>query len=244
MTVFCITQARMNSTRLPGKVLKMITDENLLDMHMTRVARSARVDRHILALAEGDENQILHDHCEKKGYLYSSGSVNDVLLRYVNAAEKFGATDKDTIVRLTSDCPLICPELIDLVIEKHQKSNVDYTNLSLEFFPRGFDVEVFQMSTLKKINQTCHTLAQREHVTLGIYHDNTDYQCQSIISGHPSWHQFRLCVDEMDDLNLIRALTPMLSDWRTADHHEICQRLIENPQIASLNQSVQQHQCF
>ncbi|MCL1036433.1 glycosyltransferase family protein [Shewanella submarina] len=242
MKVICITQARMGSTRLPGKILLPVADSCLLDMHMSRVGRAALVDQHLLAIASGAENAPLVEHCQANGYQYVSGSEQDVLSRFVDAARFAGAEPGDVIIRLTSDCPLICPELIDAVVKAHQQGNADYSYLDLGFHPRGFDTEVFCMATLLAIHEQCHAQPQREHVTLGIYQANSGYRLQNVHQGQEEWHKYRLCVDEADDLTLIRQLVSQLDDWRNADHQQICRLLDSQPELASLNRAVIQKQ--
>lgn len=242
MKVICITQARMGSTRLPGKILLPVADSCLLDMHMSRVGRAQTIDKHVLAIADGDANLPLMAHCQAHGYDYVSGSETDVLGRFVDAAHHAGATEQDLIIRLTSDCPLICPELIDEVIKAHQQNHTDYSHLDLGYHPRGFDTEVFSMSTLLAINETCQTGPQREHVTLGIYQAGSGYRLQSVNLGQQEWHKYRLCVDEVDDLTLVTSLLPLIGDWRQADHQTICAALDEHPEVATLNRAVIQKQ--
>ncbi|QYJ95058.1 cytidylyltransferase domain-containing protein [Shewanella spartinae] len=241
MRVICITQARMGSSRLPGKVLTPIANKPMLEYHIERVAQSHLIDTHIIATTIEDNDQAIADYCHTKQLQCFRGDEQDVLQRFYEAALSVGAEQEDIIIRLTGDCPLICPELIDQAIRKHQTGDpAQYTHISLAFFPRGFDVEVFSMHSLTLAFQHAHTQAQREHVTLFLY-TQPDAQIIPIETGKASWGEFRLCVDEIDDLRLVEQTIQLLGEnWLTADHKTICKLLTDNPELAQINKHVAQ----
>lgn len=241
MRSICITQARMGSSRLPGKVLTPINDRPMLEYHIRRVKQAAMVDTHIIATTTELIDQPIVDYCETNQQPYFCGDEHDVLSRFYHAALKAGATENDIIIRLTGDCPLICPSLIDEAIaQHHQGVPSQYTHISLAYYPRGFDVEVFSMASLTAAYRAATTQPQREHVTLYLY-TKPDALVVPIESGHLTWGQFRLCVDEPDDLRLVEQLLSLLGDnWLNATPEEICTLLLNHPQLAQINTHVAQ----
>ncbi|PCJ50635.1 MAG: acylneuraminate cytidylyltransferase [Gammaproteobacteria bacterium] len=242
MTVICITQARMNSSRLPGKILKKINAIPLIEYHCVRVARSQKVDLHIIATTNSEMDKACVDYCESKNLNYFCGSEKDVLERFYMAAKTFGAANEDLIVRLTADCPLIAPELIDAVITAHQKKqSKTYSRLSLEHFPRGFDVEVFSMSTLRQAYEKSSSEFEREHVTPFMYKPEFSKSVQTITIGDKKWADIRLCVDQLEDFKLLeQLLLHYKNDWQDVKYTAICQYMLANPELMSINAKVQQ----
>ena len=170
MKVICITQARLGSTRLSKKVLLPVAGIPLIDCHMRRVARCETVDRHILATSTKDEDRPLIEFANKNNYRSFAGSEDDVLDRFYQAAIEAGATDDDLVIRLTGDCPLICPEFIDKTVRAHIEANIGgYSCFNLDEYPRGFDTEVFSLALLRQAHEAAKEKFDREHVTLFIY---------------------------------------------------------------------------
>ena len=142
MKIVAIIQARMGSTRLPGKVLKKIVGIPAIEILLLRLGRSELIDEICIATSHNIENDVLSNTVEKLGHRIIRGSENDVLERFWDAAE---ATSADVIVRITGDCPVIDPKLVDKVIKLFLSSNVDYvSNIDPPTFPDGLDVEVFE----------------------------------------------------------------------------------------------------
>ena len=161
--ILAIIQARMGSTRLPGKALKKVKDISLIEILFKRLEKSQLIDKAILATSINQENNILASVVEKLGVDVYRGSENDVLERYYKAAKKY---KPDTIVRITGDCPIIDPILVDSVISLYNSSNVDYvSNIKPPTFPDGLDTEVFSYSALEKAHNEAHKPSDREHVT-------------------------------------------------------------------------------
>ncbi|UCX05361.1 cytidylyltransferase domain-containing protein [Shewanella glacialimarina] len=241
MRVICITQARMGSSRLPGKVLAPINGRPMLEYHIGRVKQSTLVDIHIIATTTESTDQPIVDYCEANQQPYFCGDEHDVLDRFYHAALTAEATDEDIIIRLTGDCPLICPSLIDEAVKQHRQGDMSqYTHISLAYFPRGFDVEVFSMASLLNAYKEATTQPQREHVTLYLY-SKPDAHIVPIETGQLAWGQFRLCVDEQDDLHLVEQLIEHLgNDWLEASPDKICTLLLNNPQLAKINAHVAQ----
>jgi spore coat polysaccharide biosynthesis protein SpsF len=242
MTVFCITQARMNSSRLPGKILKPINEIPLIKYHLQHVAQAKNIDRHIIATTDSLADTPLVEFCQQLKQAYFCGDEHNVLSRFYDAAVDAGAGDEDLIIRLTADCPLICPKLIDEVITSHRAhTQAEYSHVNLLYFPRGLDVEIFSMKTLRYVFYHASTVAEREHVTLLINGNPNVYNINSINTGKKEWSDLRLCVDEPLDFKLVSEVIQRLgSDYLLASAAEICQLLKADPALAGINASVRQ----
>ncbi|MBO1256007.1 glycosyltransferase family protein [Alteromonas sp. 5E99-2] len=241
MKVICITQARMGSSRLPGKVLQRIHGRPMLDYHLLRVKQAKLIDAHIIATTAHDIDKPIVEFCKHYQQKYFCGDEQDVLGRFYFAALDVGAQPEDIIVRLTGDCPLISAELVDDVISIHKRGvKGQYTHVSLDFFPRGFDCEVFTMAMLEDAYQNATTQAQREHVTLYLYTQSAN-AVVPLTTGDALWRQFRLCVDEPSDMRLVEEVLKQLgNNWLQASPKDICQLLLQDEQLASINKEVRQ----
>lgn len=163
MKVVAIVQARMGSTRLPNKVMKPISGIPMIELLLARLAKAQNVDQIVLATSTDQRNTPLVEHAEKLGYTCVRGSESDVLERYLVTARQVQA---DIIVRITGDCPLIDPELVDKIIEQYKSSGVDYlSNTSPATFPDGLDTEVFSLQALERAGRESQEPFDHEHVT-------------------------------------------------------------------------------
>ena len=161
--VIAIVQARLGSIRLPGKVLKEINGKSLIEFLFYRLYQSKKIDKIILATSEADENDPLAELITKLGFDVYRGSENDVLDRYYNAAKQY---HPETVVRITGDCPIIDPILVDEVISLYEKENADYvSNTNPPTYPDGLDAEVFSFESLKIAHEQAKEPFDREHVT-------------------------------------------------------------------------------
>ena len=139
VSVLAIVQARMSSTRLPGKVLKKLDREPLIKILFQRLSRSKMIDKIILATSASEENDVLEDYVKSLGYEVYRGSEDDVLDRFYGAAQKH---QPETIVRITGDCPIIDPQLVDDIIDLYQENKIDYvSNTDPPTYPDGLDTE-------------------------------------------------------------------------------------------------------
>lgn len=163
MNIVCIIQARTGSTRLPEKVLLKLCGKTVLEHVITRVKRSKRISKIVVATTESKDNNIIVGICQKMRIGVYRGSENDVLDRYYQAANMFKANH---IVRITADCPLIDPGIMDDTIELHLQKKADFTSNALEVtLPDGLDTEVFTFKSLKKTWENANLTSEREHVT-------------------------------------------------------------------------------
>ncbi|BFM42313.1 glycosyltransferase family protein [Flavobacterium sp. CFS9] len=207
-----ITQARLGSTRLPGKVLKEINGESLLQIHLDRLKKSSKVSKIIVATTIVDADAIIYNKAREWGYESFRGSESDVLDRFYQSVK----IDKpDWIVRVTSDCPLIDPNLVDKVISFVQENDKDYgSNILIENFPDGQDIEVFKFSALEKAWKEAKLLSEREHVTPYI-RNNSDFNGGHLFSSinyacNSDFSNIRMTVDEKRDFDLIEILVKEL----------------------------------
>jgi glutamate-1-semialdehyde 2,1-aminomutase len=163
MTTVAIVQARMGSTRLPDKVMKPVHGTPLIELLLNRLKRARELDSIVLATSEEPRNAPLAEHVRGLGYTVYRGSEKDVLDRYYQAAKLAGA---EVVVRITGDCPLVDPELVDSVIAQFRAAGVDYaSNVDPPTYPDGLDIEVFTFAALQEAWQLAKRTHEREHVT-------------------------------------------------------------------------------
>ena len=163
MKVVALVQARMGSTRLPNKVMKPIGGIPMIELLLSRLSQAKEVDQVVVATSGDDRNQPLVEHVRKLGYACEQGSENDVLDRFVRAGRVHHA---DVVVRITGDCPLVDPGLVDEAIRRFKAAEVDYfSNVSPPTYPDGLDIEVCTFKSLEQASQETRKLSDREHVT-------------------------------------------------------------------------------
>jgi spore coat polysaccharide biosynthesis protein SpsF (cytidylyltransferase family) len=232
-----ITQARTGSTRLPGKVLKTINGKTLLQIHLDRLKNCKTISDIIVATTVNEADEQIFKSAIQWGYKSYRGSEQDVLDRYYQAAKPF---NPQWVVRVTSDCPLLDPVLVDEVVSFTQRHNVDYgTNVIKELFPDGQDVEVFTFASLEKAWKDTTETFNREHVTPYIRNNSNllggniftsiNYPCEQDFS------KIRMTVDEPRDFELIERLVNDLGTnktWREYTLHII------NNSLGVLNQGI------
>lgn len=163
MKVIAIVQARMGSTRLPNKVMKPINGVPMIELLLARLSRSKEVDKIVVATSVDATNQPLAEHVRALGYGCEQGSESDVLERYVQAAR---AHQAEVVVRITGDCPLVDPGLVDECIRRFRAANVDYfSNTNPPSYPDGLDIEVVTLAALERAMEESSKPYDREHVT-------------------------------------------------------------------------------
>ncbi len=205
MRVEIFVQARMGSTRLPGKILQPVFGKPLLKYMVERLREVKNADEIVVLTTTEASDDIVEDFCQKEGVACFRGSENDVLERYYQAALQ---RRPDAIVRVTADCPLIDPEIVDAVIDafKRESPAIDYISNSLKrTYPRGLDVEIFSFEALKKAYQLAIKPEEREHVTVYLYRHPELFKLKNM-AHHPSLSQYRWTVDTQEDFTLIRLI--------------------------------------
>ena len=200
MKVVAIVQARMGSTRLPGKVMMSIGGYTLIELLLMRLSESIEVDEIVVATSEHTNNKALIDHVRSLGFRCEEGSENDVLERYYVTAVKCSA---DVIIRITADCPLIDSAMVDECVKEFKRSGVDYfSNNHPESFPDGLDVEVFSFSALSQAHQEASSSIDREHVTPYI-RDCNKFSIGEMVCNEDHSDK-RWTVDEPADFNVVK----------------------------------------
>jgi len=242
MKIIIITQARMTSTRLPGKVLKTVLGKPLLSYQIERLQRVKQAREVVVATTTNQTDQPIKELCRTMAVPIFRGSEEDVLSRYYEAAKMHKA---DVVVRVTSDCPLIDPEVIDKVIEyyiKHLPSYHYVSNTLTRTYPRGMDTEVFSFQALEEAYWEATAQPDREHVTPFIYRHPERYRIANVAYPEDqSCH--RWTVDTTEDFDLIRKIIehiyPVKPEFTLEDVLEL---IHENQDWYYINAHVEQKQ--
>lgn len=242
-----IIQARTGSTRLPGKVLLPLLGEPLLVRVVRRVARASTVDATVVATSTSPNDDAIADLAAHEGWLVARGSETDLLDRYLQAARAHGA---ERVVRITSDCPLIDPDVIDAVVEALESAAADYASNTLDprTFPRGLDVEAMTMAALEAAGRADHDPASREHATPFIYRHPELFRLVRVPSDDDR-SDHRWSVDTPDDYELVTRIYETLGrddftwpeamavveahpDWMDVNRH-VVQKTVPRPPSSS-----------
>lgn len=213
--IAAILQARMSSTRLPGKVLADLAGAPMILRQLERLNRARTIHHLIVATSDDPSDDVLADHLTKAGVEVFRGSMQDVLGRFAGAATSL--RHEDLVVRLTADCPLTDPKLIDAMIGKHVASHVHYTATTLptRTYPKGLDAEVMSVGMLRLVAAEAADPYEREHVTPFIYR-RPDRFTLGGLSQDRDEGDVRWTVDRPDDLVFVRAVYEAL--YREGEH--------------------------
>jgi spore coat polysaccharide biosynthesis protein SpsF len=240
MRTVCTIEARMRSTRLPGKVLKPLLGRPMLERMVERLRRARRLDAIVIATTDHAADDPIEALARRLDVGCFRGSEEDVLDRVLQAARSAKA---DLIVETTGDCPLIDPALVDRTVEAFLAGGKDYvSNCLVPSFPRGFEVQVFPLKVLEEVARLTQDPADREHVSLYIYEHPDRFRIGRLDeSVPPKERELRLTVDTPEDYALVskvfEALHPTKPDFGLADVIELLRR---RPDLAGLNRHVQQ----
>ncbi len=239
MKTVAIIQARTGSSRLPGKVLLDLAGEPMLARVVHRVQRAGTVDQVVIATTTEPADDVLAGQCVARGWPLYRGSRDDVLDRYYRAAMEYGA---DLVVRITSDCPLIEPGIIDRVVREllDRRPPADYACnvLPRRTYPRGLDIEAFWFETLKVIWREDHNPAWREHVTQYVHHHPERFVMHGVLNDR-DLSAMRWTVDTAEDFDLVRRIYTEFGHDRFS-WHEVLALLEAHSQWFELNRHVQQ----
>jgi len=222
--VLAVVQARMSSSRLPGKVLADVGGRPMILRQLERVQAAKSVDRVIVATSTDTSDDGLASELLSQGVEVYRGSLADVLARYLDAAHFAGA---DRLLRLTADCPLTDPDVIDAVVEAHGGTGADYaSNVITRTYPRGLDVEIVTTEALERVASLADA-EEREHVTLGIYRRPEVFRLVSVTQAEDR-SSLRWTVDLPSDLDFVRAvydaLSPISPTFRSSDIYDLLDR--------------------
>lgn len=233
--IIAILQARMSSTRLPGKVMRPILGEPMLGRQLERLSRCRNFNQLVVATSLGEDDTPLADWLISHGYSLFRGALDDVLDRFYQAAKPYQPSH---VVRLTGDCPLADPAVIDLVIAEHLASGADYTsNCFPATLPDGLDVEVFRFEALESAWRDADKPSQREHVTPYI-RDCGRFRLHSV-SHQPDLSSLRWTVDEPADFAFVEAVYGALyRDNPAFTTDDVLALLRRQPHLVALNHDI------
>jgi spore coat polysaccharide biosynthesis protein SpsF len=240
MKIIATIEARMRSTRLPGKVMKKIMGKPMLALMIERLQRARQIDGIVIATTVDPSCDPIEELASQLGVGCYRGSEDDVLDRVLQAAIAF---EGDIIVETTGDCPLIDPALVDRVIDIYMESKFDYVANGLrKTFPVGFDVQVFSTATLRKVAQLTIDPSDHEHVSLYIYKHPELFSLYNVESGLPEkYWNLRLTVDAEEDFNLVKTIFEELYPEKPAfTLYDVLDLLDRKPDLLEINQHIQQ----
>lgn len=239
MKTLLIVQARMGSTRLPGKVLSSIGGRSMLARTCRRASRAALVDETIVATSIHPHDGPIVEECRLLDLECFRGNEEDVLDRYYRAAE---ARLADVVVRVTSDCPLIDPEVIDRVVRAARGQWPHYTsNILQRTYPRGLDTEVVTFAALEQAWREAAEPYQRVHVMPYFYQNPERFRLGSVV-GDADFSHYRWTVDSAEDLAMVRALYRRMDCDDGFSWRDVIGLLHREPRLAEINRHVRQKQ--
>jgi len=231
-----IIQARMGSTRLPGKVLLELGGRPVIENVVRRCKAAMLVERVVVATTELPEDDRIIAWCRENHVDCVRGSSEDVLQRYIVAASAF---DCNNIVRVTADCPLVDPGILDAMLCLHHSAGSDYTsNVIPPTFPVGFDAEVVNTEILKKVDAVATLKSHREHVTMYI-RENIQQFVTTNLSFGMDHDKIRLTLDRQEDYQLLKMV---FDNFAGSDGffsiYQVLNFLAQNPELVSINSSI------
>jgi spore coat polysaccharide biosynthesis protein SpsF len=244
MKTLAIVQARLGSSRFPGKVLQPILGRPMLWYIVDRLRHVPSVASIVVAVPDGPKDAPLRQFCQENGIQSFSGNEFDVLDRFYRAAKEYGG---DPILRITADCPLVDPALIQELIEIYQRGNYDHIGVATGAgadhlqegrFPDGLDCECFSFAALERSWREATDVRDREHVTRYMWHNPHLFRCNNLMAKRP-YPKFRLTVDHLDDFLLVTKIYESLySPDRPFLLDDVMNFLNKNPQLLEINRRV------
>ncbi len=239
MKIGAIVQARQTSRRLPNKVLMKLQSKTIVDIIYQRLNKSDNLDDVIFAIPDNESNLLLKGELSRIGIKFFCGSEDDVLKRYFEAAKLY---EIDHVIRITGDCPLVDPKILDDMIEKYGKGKYDYfSNINPPSFPDGYDIEIFSIELLEKANLEAIERSEREHVTpyikliskrFGNYFYEKDYS------------NLRLTLDNPEDFELFSEISKEDIDITEVSFEEIIDIINSKPALIDLNASFERNEAM
>ena len=230
--ILAIVQARMNSSRLPGKVLKKIGNLTVLDLLLSRLKMSKFVNKIVVATTTNSKDDILCQHLKGSEYFCFRGDENNVLKRYQDVLNLIPA---ETTVRITGDCPLIDAQVVDEVISIYEEKQVDYaSNVQPPTYPDGINIEVIKSATLKELSKRQLNKEEKEHVTLHI-RKSSQYEKANLFYRR-DLSKVRLTLDEAIDFDVISNIFEYFSPRIDFTLAEIIKLYDKSPYIFKRNE--------
>lgn len=242
-SVGLIIQARMSSSRFPGKVLAEISGKPMLEYSLVRLKKARTLSSIVVATSTDASDDPIEEFCAKRAIPVYRGSLTDVLDRYYQAAVHFGKND--VIARVTGDCPLIDPAVVDLCVDQFLAGDFDYLANTVPTegcrFPDGMDVEVFSMAALERAWKEAKKPSEREHVTFYFWKTHSLFK-----TGRVGWpddlSKYRLTVDYPQDIEVTKAiLNAFQGREAVVSMGEIVDFLKKNPEVLDINSQIKRN---
>jgi spore coat polysaccharide biosynthesis protein SpsF len=240
MAVVMVIQARMSSSRLPGKVLKCVIGRPLLAYQLERLQRVKNVDKIIIATTRNRPDDPIVDFCKKHDLDCYRGDEEDVLSRYYEVAKFHSA---QAIVRITADCPLIDPDVVEEVVAYYLSEHPKYdyvSNILNRSYPRGMDTEIFSVEALEKAFHEASSKFEREHVTPYMYQEKDRFCVADVLAVENNSH-YRWTVDTQADFQFVREIIETLyPSCKTFSMNDVLELLKKRPELSEINAHVPQ----
>lgn len=234
-------QARTDSSRLPNKVLKIIEDKPLLWHVINRAKQVKNVDQVILITTKREIDEKLINIANESQILSFRGDVLDVLNRHYQCALKYNA---DPIIRITSDCPLIDPVLVDEILEFFLANDYDYVSNTISpTYPDGLDTEIFSFMALKQAADQATLKSEREHMTAYIKNNPKRFKLYNY-KNEQDYSKFRWTVDEKRDLDFVRRIYLEMSPKKIFSMKDILEIVSKNPEIQKINSGIMRNEGY
>lgn len=226
----------MGSTRLPGKVLKRLGERLVLEQVIFQLEHTKELNGVVVATSTEKEDDPIYDLCISKNWSVHRGDLKDVLDRYYGAASKFDVT---TVVRITSDCPLIDPFVVDKVVRLYKSGSFAYaSNINPPTFPDGLDCEVFSYEALSRARKDAKDPIEREHVTPYI-RNHPELFPKANLTNDPDLSSYRWTLDREEDYQFLSKVVSKLANKREViTYQTVLEILKDNPELASINQHI------
>jgi spore coat polysaccharide biosynthesis protein SpsF len=239
MKIVSTIEARMTSSRLPGKVLLEVLDKPMLEHLVNRLKRTPSIDQIVLATTVNKTDDVLVELAEKLGIACFRGSEENVMARVMGAAESVKA---DLIVEITGDCPLVDPNIVEQTIRMYQNNSCEYaSNVGVLSYPTGFDAQVFALDTLKKSYSMTSDPLDYEHVTRHIRMHPEIFKTVTLVAGpEDHWPDLGIVLDEPKDYEL---LSKIFGHFKDRPYEVTCREVIHllrdvHPEWLSVNEDV------
>jgi spore coat polysaccharide biosynthesis protein SpsF len=228
-----VLQARMSSSRLPGKVMMDINGKPMIHWQIQRILSSKCVDSLVVATSVDHSDDSLVLFLEENSINVYRGALNNVLSRYIEVSERYA---HDALIRLTGDCPLVMPELIDLMVGAFYEQDVDYlSNTLIPTFPDGLDIEIIRQGALQNLSAYNLEHKELEHVTYGIYTRPETFKLSNFLNEF-NCSQDRWTVDYQEDLDFVRLIFSQFPGRETKfTYKEVSDFLEKNSQLRARN---------
>lgn len=237
--MIAVIQARMSSTRLPGKVLMPLGEKPVLSWVVDAARQANFVSDVVVATSSDESDDLIEEHCVHTNIDVVRGPLDDVLARYLAVADVYGA---EALMRLTADCPLLDPRVLDAVVTvfEHPGNGLSYASNTIErTLPRGLDCEVVNVASLREISIDA-SAEEKEHVTLGVLRRPEQFR-QRNVAFEPDSSDLRVTIDTHEDLLAVSRIVDALGA-RATERSELVGYLRSHPETVQINQGVHQRE--